>query len=48
LWNDGKIIFGGLTVLDWTCVVVILGCVQTIAVRLKRIMRALAEKKSKA
>lgn len=47
-WNEGKIVFGGLTVLDWTCVVVILGCVQTIAVRLQRIMRALAEKKFKA
>jgi phosphatidylglycerophosphate synthase len=46
-WAGGKIIFGGLTVLDWTCIVVILGCLQTIAVRLRRIMRALAEKKSK-
>lgn len=46
-WGNGMIRFGGLTVLDWTCVVVILGCVQTIAVRLKRIMRALAAKKSK-
>ena len=45
-WGDGKIRFGGLTVLDWTCVIVILGCVQTIAVRLRRIMRALAEKQS--
>ena len=47
LWGGGKIRFGGLTVLDWTCIVVIVGCVQTIAVRLKRIMRALAAKKSK-
>jgi phosphatidylglycerophosphate synthase len=47
-WNGGKIRFGGLTVLDWTCVVVIIGCVQTIVVRLNRIMRALAEKNSKA
>lgn len=46
-WGGGRIEFGGLTVLDWTCVVVIVGCVQTIAVRLKRIMRALAAKKSK-
>lgn len=44
-WNNGNIRFGGLTVLDWTCVVVIAGCVQTITVRLSRIMRALAEKK---
>lgn len=48
LWADGKIRFGGLTVLDWTCIAIIAGCVQTIAVRLQRIMRALAEKKSKA
>jgi len=32
---------GGLTFLDWACVVVILGCVQTIAVRLRRIFAAL-------
>jgi len=37
----------GLTVLDWTCVVVIVGCVQTIAVRLSRIFRALQEKGAK-
>lgn len=35
----------GLTVLDWTCVVVIVGCVQTIVIRLSRIFRALREKK---
>lgn len=29
-----------LTILDWTCLVVIAGCLQTIVVRLKRIMRA--------
>jgi phosphatidylglycerophosphate synthase len=46
-WNSGQIQFAGLTILDWTCVVVILGCVQTIAVRLRRIMRALAEKHSR-
>jgi phosphatidylglycerophosphate synthase len=34
----------GLSVLDWTCVVVVIGCVQTIAVRLNRIFRALREK----
>ena len=44
-WGNGKIQLGGLSVLDWTCLVVIAGCVQTIAVRLKRIMRALAAKK---
>ena len=34
----------GLTVIDWTCVVIILGCVQTITVRLKRIFAALRNK----
>jgi len=36
----------GLTTLDWTCVAIILGCVQTMAVRLRRIMWALREKAS--
>lgn len=44
-WNNGNIRFGELTVLDCTCMAVIIGCGQTIAVRLKRIVRALAEKK---
>jgi phosphatidylglycerophosphate synthase len=48
IWRgNGQFQFGGLTVLDWTCVVVIAGCLQTITVRLKRIMSALAEKRSK-
>ena len=32
------------TILDWTCLVVIAGCVQTIVVRLKRITAALQNK----
>jgi len=36
--------YGELTVLDWTCFVVIAGCVQTVVVRLRRIMRTLKEK----
>lgn len=44
-WGPGNIKLGGLTALDWTCLVVVAGCVQTMAVRLRRIMRALAEKK---
>jgi phosphatidylglycerophosphate synthase len=40
-WNAGAIRFGGLTVLDWTCAVVVLGCLQTVWVRLARIMAAL-------
>jgi phosphatidylglycerophosphate synthase len=38
----------GLTTLDWACLVVILGCVQTIAVRLRRIFAALAAKARRA
>lgn len=34
----------GLTVLDWTCLVVVAGCLQTVALRLARILRALARK----
>jgi phosphatidylglycerophosphate synthase len=34
----------GLTALDLTCLIVIIGCIQTIAVRLSRIFRALREK----
>jgi len=45
-WRDGDIKLANLSVLDWTCLLVVAGCVQTIAVRLKRIMRALAAKQS--
>ena len=41
LRGDGRISYAGLTVLDWTHLVIVLGCVQTIWVRLARIMRAL-------
>jgi len=37
--------FGGFTILDWTCFIVIAGCVQTIVVRLKRITAALQDKR---
>src|SRR5260370_42608708 len=40
LWfAGGAIRYGGLTVLDWTHLVIIAGCVQTLAVRLVRIVR---------
>ena len=39
--------FGRLTELDWTCLVVILGCLQTIWVRLARTLRTLREMPSK-
>src|SRR5437870_8113496 len=37
--------FAGFTILDWTCFMVIAGCVQTIVVRLKRITVALQDKR---
>ncbi|MES2920970.1 MAG: CDP-alcohol phosphatidyltransferase family protein [Verrucomicrobiota bacterium] len=37
-------LIGSLTILDWTCILIAVGCLQTIAVRLHRIMRALREK----
>lgn len=43
-WGDGQIRYGGLTILDWTNLVIIAGCVQTIAIRLVRILRALKTK----
>jgi hypothetical protein len=42
LWQtEGNIRFGGLTVLDWTLLAILIGCVQTIWIRLVRIIRAL-------
>lgn len=38
--------YAGLSVLDWTCIVVIAGCIQTIWVRLRRILRALKDKQT--
>ncbi len=35
---------GGFTILDWTCLIVIAGCLQTMVVRLKRILTALHNK----
>jgi phosphatidylglycerophosphate synthase len=39
--NTGVVTFGTLTILDWTCLLVIAGCVQTIGLRLRRIMVSL-------
>jgi hypothetical protein len=41
LWRDGSTRYGDLTVLDWTLLVIVAGCVQTIWVRLAKIFRAL-------
>jgi len=43
-WNDGVVFLGDFMILDWTCLIIIVGCVQTVAVRLKRIMAALRAK----
>jgi phosphatidylglycerophosphate synthase len=43
-WAGGRIRWGPMTVLDWTCIAVMAGCVQTIAVRLRCILAALAAK----
>jgi phosphatidylglycerophosphate synthase len=43
-FDDGRS-FASFTILDWTCLVVIAGCVQTIVVRLKRIIAALQNKR---
>lgn len=39
-----SIVWSRLTVLDWTHILIIAGCVQTLAVRLRRIMRALEDR----
>lgn len=42
LWfADGKIHLGVLTILDWTNLLIIAGCVQTITIRLIRIVKSL-------
>ncbi len=43
-WGKGEIHWGKPTVLDWTCALVVIGCTQTIWVRLNRIMHALRKK----
>ncbi|PZR73726.1 MAG: CDP-diacylglycerol--glycerol-3-phosphate 3-phosphatidyltransferase [Chthoniobacterales bacterium] len=43
-WNNGSIRFASLTIFDWACLTVVAGCLQTIAIRLKRIMAALRAK----
>jgi phosphatidylglycerophosphate synthase len=42
--SHGVLRFGSLTILDWACLIVIGGCLQTMAIRLKRIMAALRAK----
>ena len=44
VWGHGRIHWGRLSILDWTCLLVVAGCTQTIAVRLRRIFAALEAK----
>ena len=46
-WNYGDAHFGNFSSLDYTCALVVLGCLQTIVVRLQRIMAALRVKSGK-
>jgi phosphatidylglycerophosphate synthase len=43
-WNDGVVFLGDFMILDWACLIIIVGCLQTVALRLKRIMAALRAK----
>jgi phosphatidylglycerophosphate synthase len=45
-WGDGTIRYGGLTVLDWTMLAILVGCVQTIWIRLAKILRALQKQEA--
>jgi phosphatidylglycerophosphate synthase len=40
----GAIPVSSLTIIDWTCLVIVAGCLQTIVIRLKRILGALDRK----
>ncbi len=42
-WVHGGIRISGWTTLDWTNLIIVIGCVQTIWLRLRRILRSLAE-----
>ena len=41
LWRGSDVYLGALTILDWTHLAIVAGCLQTIGVRLARIARAL-------
>jgi phosphatidylglycerophosphate synthase len=45
--GEGARRWWSLSTLDWTCLVIMAGCLQTIAVRLQRIFRALREKEQR-
>lgn len=42
LWcGDGTIRYGGLTILDWTLLAILVGCVQTVVLRVSKIVHVL-------
>jgi phosphatidylglycerophosphate synthase len=43
-WHQWTLPSTALTILDWACLVVVAGCIETMAVRLRRIMAALRAK----
>lgn len=45
-WGHGRTRWGSLTILDWTNLGIIAGCLQTITIRLKRIFASLAAKQA--
>jgi len=47
LWNGRVYSVGRISLLDWTCLLVVLGCVQTITVRLRRTLRSLSDTNEK-
>jgi len=47
LWFGHEFHWGRLTILDWTCLTIIAGCVQKVAVRLKKIFAALNRKRAR-
>jgi phosphatidylglycerophosphate synthase len=46
LWAGKPIEFASLQVLDWTNIVVVAGCVETIVVRLRRILKGLQQREA--
>jgi phosphatidylglycerophosphate synthase len=45
-WGEGKIHYGGLTILDWTLMTILAGCVQTIGIRLVKIIALLQKEET--
>jgi phosphatidylglycerophosphate synthase len=47
-WGDATLRYAGLTVLDWTLLTILAGCVQTIGIRLIKIIAVLQSERPKA